>query len=84
MPRNQTNADIYDLVDKRINSLRLEIKDDIKDVSKQITDLTTVVNNNSIKQAISSTKLGMLITSIALVVSAMTTIAVDKIVGRHP
>lgn len=74
----KTNGDIY----KLMNDLRLELKSDIRTVSDQVSDLSKTVSDNEIKQTVSSTKIGMLITSITIVASAITTIIVDKITGR--
>lgn len=73
-----TNGDIYKLT----NDLRKEIKGDIKDVAEQLIALSKIVTDNEIKQAVSSTKIGMLITGITIVVSAVTTILVDRITRK--
>lgn len=76
--RDATNGEIYNL----LSSLRLELKSDIKDVADQVTDLNKRVNNNEVKQAVSSTKLGVLITGITIGMSGVTTLIVDKLTGR--
>lgn len=76
--RAVTNDDIRDLMDK----LRLELKGDIKDVASQVSDLNKVVTENEIKQAVSSTKIGLLITGITILVSGVVTLVVDKVIGR--
>lgn len=79
MPKqNATNVDIYNLVD----NLRRDIKSDIKDVADQVSALSNKVNDNEVKQAVSSTKIGMIITGITIGMSTLTTILVDKITGR--
>lgn len=76
---SRSNNNIYALV----NDLRLELKGDIKGVGDQVAELATTVNENEVKQAVSSTKIGMLITGITLVVSAITTVLINSILGRH-
>lgn len=76
--RHPNNGDIRDL----INDLRLELKSDIKDVASQVTALDKIVTDNEVKQAISSTKIGMLITGITIVVSGITSIIIERISGR--
>jgi hypothetical protein len=78
--RSASNGDIY----KLLSDLRLELKSDIKDVATQVTDLSKTVNDNEVKQAVSSTKIGMLITGITISASAITTIIMDKVTGRTP
>lgn len=73
-----SNGDIRDL----INDLRLELKGDIKDVASQVMALEKTVTDNEIKQAVSSTKIGMLITGITVVVSGFTTIIIERITGK--
>lgn len=73
-----TNDNIRDLID----NLRLELKGDIKDVSSKVDALDRTVSENALKQAVSSTKIGMLITGITLIVSAVTTVVMEKITGR--
>lgn len=85
--RNATNGDIYSLVDTRVTNLRLENKGDIKDLSDKIDafykDLSTKIDNLNTKQAVSSTKLGMLITGIAVISSGATTVIIS-ILARKP
>lgn len=76
--RPTTNDNIRDL----INDLRLELKSDIKDVASQVTTLSAKVNDNEVKQAVSSTKLGALIAGITITVSGITTVIVDRLTGR--
>lgn len=76
--QNATNADIYSLVD----NLRRDIKSDIKDVADQVSALSNKVNDNEIKQAVSSTKIGMIITGITIGMSTITTIIIDRLTGR--
>ena len=78
--RPTTNDNIRDLID----NLRLELKGDIKDVANQVSTLDRTVSENALKQAVSSTQIGMLITGITLVVSAITTVIMEKITGRIP
>lgn len=78
MGRQTTNGDIYNLM----NDLRKELKSDIRDVSSQVEDLRKTVSENEVKQTVSATKLGMLITTITIIASAITTIVVDRITGR--
>lgn len=65
-----------------MDKLRLELKGDIKDVASQVSDLNKVVTENEIKQAVSSTKIGLLITGITILVSGVVTLVVDKVIGR--
>lgn len=74
--RAPTNGNIRDLLE----DLRLEMKSDIKDVATQVAALDKTVQENALKQAVSSTKVGMLITAITLVVSAATTFLINRIV----
>lgn len=60
MSKSTSNNDIS----KAITDLRLEIKDDIKDLSTQ-------VENIRISQAVSSTKIGAIVAGISILVSAM-------------
>lgn len=76
--RPTSNGDIRDL----INDLRLELKGDIRDVANQVTALDKIVSDNEVKQAISSTKIGMLITGITVVVSGITSIVIERLTGR--
>ncbi len=76
--RPTTNDNIRDLLE----DLRLEVKADIRGVSDDVKDLRKTVTDNEIKQAVSSTKIGMLITGITLVVSAITTVIMEKLTGR--
>lgn len=76
---NKTSGDVYRL----ITDLRLELKSDIKDVAKQVEGLTTTVANNELKQAISTTKLGALITGITILSSGIVTVIVNAIIGGH-
>lgn len=73
----KTNGDIY----KLLSDLRLELKGDIGKVADQVSALDKTVSDNEVKQAVSSTKIGMLITGITLTVSAATTVFVEKITG---
>lgn len=77
VPRVTSNDNIRDLID----NLRLELKGDIRDVSNKVDTLDRTVSENALKQAVSSTKIGMLITAITLVVSAVTTVIMEKITG---
>lgn len=70
-----TNDNIRDL----LNNLRLELKGDIQGVSDKVESLNKTVNDNELKQAVSSTKLGMLITGITIVASAITTIIMGRL-----
>lgn len=76
--KSTSNGDIRDLID----NLRLELKGDIRDVSNKVDTLDRTVQDNALKQAVSSTKIGMLITGITLVVSAVTTVIMEKLTGR--
>lgn len=78
MSRTTTNGDIY----KLMTDLRLELKGDIGAVAKQVSELSETVGNNELKQTVSSTKLGMLITGITVVASAIVTIIVSVIIGK--
>lgn len=75
----KTNDNIY----KLINDLRLELKGDIEAVSTKVDNLNIVVSNNATKQAISTTKLGALITGITVVASGIVSVIVNAILGRH-
>jgi hypothetical protein len=77
-----TNDNIRDLIDTKFESLRLELKDDIKGVSNDVVALRRDVVNNELKQAVSSTKIGMLITGITIIVSAAITLLINKIGGH--
>ncbi len=75
-PRTPTTIDnIRDLLDK----LRLEVKSDIRDVSTKVDGLANKVDNIDRAQAVSSTKVGILITGITVVVSAIVTIIVNRV-----
>lgn len=76
--RPATNDNIRDLM----NDMRLELKGDIGKVADQVTKLSQTVNDNEIKQAVSSTKIGMLITGVTIAMSTLTTVVVDKITGK--
>jgi hypothetical protein len=80
--RLATNDDIRDLIETRFESLRLEVKGDIKNVADQVTTLDKTVQANALKQTVSSTRLGMLITTITVAGSAITTVIFNKITGR--
>ncbi len=76
MPKLTTNNNLRDLIDNKIDSLRLEVKGDIKGVSDKLDDL-------SIKQSVSSTKIGMLIVGISLVTSGIVTALLDMLRGKQ-
>lgn len=87
-----TNGDIYELVDNRVDRLRLEVKGDIKnsfdDLTKQIADLKKVVNSLSqivndqkTAQAVNSTKIGLITGGISLIVSAFATMLINRLKG---
>ena len=78
MSQRTSNEDIYD----RLNDLRKEIKADIQNVSDEVTTLRTAVNDNALKQAVSSTKIGLIITGITILVSGIVTILINKITNR--
>lgn len=73
--KSTTNNNLRDLIDNRIESLRLEMKSDIKELSGKVDALAT-------KQAVSSTKIGMLIAAITIVVSAVTSTIVNTVRSR--
>jgi hypothetical protein len=77
-----TNDYIRDLIEDRFDKLRQETKSDLKDIYTKIDDLDKTVSDNALKQAVSSTKIGMLITGITLVVSATVTAFMNKVSGR--
>lgn len=58
-----------------IDRLRLELKADLKDINKQLTEL-------QIKQAVDTTKLGVLIGGITLVVASSVTVLMNVILKR--
>ncbi len=76
--RTTSNGDIRDLID----TLRREIKSDIKDVSDDVAALRREVANNELKQAVSSTKIGMIVAGIAVVASSIWTILLNKMAGK--
>lgn len=65
-----TNNNIRDLID----DLRLEIKSDIKDLSIKVDNIDKA-------QAVSSTKVGMIVAAISLVVSALVSAMVARVKG---
>lgn len=71
-----TNDNLRDLIDQKIDSLRLEVKADIKGVSDKLDDV-------AIKQSVSSTKVGMLIVGISLVTSGIVTAILDMLRGKQ-
>lgn len=73
--RPATNNNIRDL----INDVRLELKSDIGKISDKVDGLNKTVTDNEIKQAVSSTKIGMLIAGITILTSAITTIAISRL-----
>lgn len=76
------NNGLRDLIDSRFDALRLETKGDLKDIYDKIDELDRTVQKNALKQAVSSTKIGMLITGITLSVSAITTVVINLIRGK--
>jgi hypothetical protein len=81
MPR-PTNNDIYDLVDSRLTSLRLETKSDLKEIRDELNALSRTVSDQGKAQAVDSTKIGFIITGVSLVVSSITTVVMEKITGK--
>lgn len=83
MTKNTTNADIYELVDNRVDRLRLEVKGDIKssfdDLSKQINDLSKTVSAQGTAQKIDSTKIGLLVTGLTIVVNGVIAFLVNAL-----
>ncbi len=67
----KTNGDIY----KLINDLRLEVKGDLKELTEKVEKIDTA-------QAVSSTKIGMIVAGIALVVSAIVSALISQLRGR--
>lgn len=74
-----SNDQIY----QRIEANRLEAKGDIRDVADKLDDLQAIVNRNEVKQAVSSTKLGTLITGITILASAITTLVINLILRKN-
>lgn len=76
--RPPTNGDIFSLV----NDQRLENKEDLKELSNKIDALAAKVDTIDKAQAVSSTKLGMLVAAISLVVSAIVSGILAQVKGR--
>ncbi len=71
MTTPRTNGEIY----KLINDLRLEMKGDLEKLTEKVEKIDTA-------QAVSSTKIGMIVAGIALVVSAIVSAVVSQLRGR--
>lgn len=82
MATGKTNGEIYDLIDRRVENLRRELKTDLKDLATSVEGVKSDVSKLSIAQAISATKIGTLIASISIVVSATVTVLISKLTGK--
>jgi hypothetical protein len=80
--RQATNAEIYELVDIRLDRLRREFNTSLKDVNSKIDDVQKDITKLSIAQAISRTQLGAMIAGITIVVSSAVTFILNKSLGR--
>lgn len=67
-----TNDNIRDLIDARFDKL-----------SDKIDVLSDRVSKNEVKEAVSSTKIGMLIVGISLVTSGIVTAILDMLRGKQ-
>lgn len=77
-PKTTSNTDIRDLIDK----LRLEVKSDIGAVARDVKELGTKVDNIDKAQAVSSTKISMIVAGISIIVSAFVSTVVAGAKGK--